>query len=177
MRQTFRVALVDHLRAHSGRVGTRLAALPREPAERWAILACIDARLHVESICALKEGDAHVLRNAGAVVTDDVIRTLVISSSLLGAREFAVIAHTGCGLLGLDEREARATVARRTGGDPAALRFLSFTDLDDHVRRQVRAITGSALLPRGAPVSGWVFDIATGTLREVVISHVGETTA
>lgn len=165
--------LVGHLRASSGRVGRSLAVLPREPARKWAVLTCIDSRIHVERLLAFTPGDAHVLRNAGAVVTDDVIRTLVISSQLLGTTEFAVIAHTGCGLLGLDEDAARRTIRERTNADGAAPPLLAFSDLELHVRDQVTRVAACPFLPRGAAVSGWIFDVPTGTLREVTIGTAG----
>ena len=165
------MTLVDHLRACSGRVGTSLARVPREPARRWAILSCLDARLQLETICDLRPGDAHILRNAGAVVTDDVIRSLVISAHLLGSDEFAVIAHTNCGMLGLDEGAARRLIASRSSADATGLRLLGFSESDAHVREQVTRIASSGLLPGDRPVSGWIFDVADGSLREIVVAR------
>ena len=167
------MSLRDHLRSASGRAGSSLAQLPREPARPWAVLACLDARMQMERLLGFAPGDAHVLRNAGAVVTDDVIRSLVVSSQLLGTREFALVAHTGCGLLGIDEAAARPTIRDRTGADTAELRLRSFTDLEAHVRAAVRRITECPWLPRHASVSGWIFDVPTGELREVVSGEVG----
>ena len=147
--------------------------LPREPARKWAVLACLDARMHIEELLALAPGDAHVLRNAGAVVTDDVGRSLVISSQLLGTREFAIVAHTNCGLLGLDEDAARRAIAERAGTDVGGLRLHSFADLERHVREQVVRVAACPFLPARAPVSGWIFDIPTGALREVDAREVG----
>lgn len=167
------MTLADHLHASSGRVADALARLPREPARQWAVLACLDARMHIEEILAFTAGDAHVLRNAGAVVTDDVIRSLVISSQLLGTREFAIVAHTNCGLLGLDEDAARRAISGRSRADTRRLRLHSFSDLEQHVREQVLRIAECPFLPAGAPVSGWIFDIPTGELREVDAREVG----
>ena len=166
------MALVDRLRAYSGRVAG-LDRLPREPARKWAILSCMDARIHLEEIGALVAGDAHMLRNAGAVVTDDVIRSLVISSQILGVREFAVIAHTGCGLLALDEPGALGMIRERTHADVSALRLGAFSDLQGHVRRQVAALASSPLLPAGCPVTGWVYDLASGRVDEVAGATTG----
>lgn len=169
------MSLREHLRAASGRAGESLARLTREPARPWAVLACLDARLHIEELLGFAPGDAHVLRNAGAVVTEDVLRSLVISSQLLGTREFAVVAHTGCGLLALDEAAAQRVISERSGADARGLRLGAFGDLERHAREQVQRISACPFLPRGAPVSGWVFDVPTGSLREVARSEVGTT--
>lgn len=133
----------------------------------------MDARLDLEEICALREGDAHMLRNAGGLVTDDVLRSLVISSRLLGTQEFAVIQHTACGLLGLDEDEARRAISRVARADTSGLRLLAFSDLEGSVREQVRRLCASPLLPPDRPVSGWVYDVAAGRLREIAVARTG----
>lgn len=131
--------------------------------------------MHLERICALAEGDAHMLRNAGAVVTDDVIRSLVISSYVLGTNEFAIIGHTGCGLLTLDDAALRDQVAKRAGAEAAsALHIATFHDLDTHVREQVGMLTGSRYFAPGLLVSGWIFDLASASLKEVVAARTGE---
>ena len=172
MRDTAAMTLREHLHAASGRAGTSLARLPREPARPWAVLACLDARLHIEELLDFAAGDAHVLRNAGAVVTEDVLRSLVISSQLLGTREFAVIAHTGCGLLGLDEDAARRTIGERARAQGRTPRLHAFGDLEQHVREQVMRIADFPFLPGGASISGWIFDVPTASLREVLTSEV-----
>jgi carbonic anhydrase len=169
------MALVDHLRAYNGRVpAAEIAHLAREPARHWAIVSCMDARLNLDEICALQTGEAHVLRNAGGVVTDDVIRSLVISSYVLGTNEFAAIAHTGCGLLTLDDREVQQAITRRTGTDASGLRLLAFHDLEAHVRDQVHALAASPFLARGLPISGWIFDLQSARLQEIASARTGE---
>ncbi|HEY6958435.1 MAG TPA: carbonic anhydrase [Candidatus Limnocylindria bacterium] len=169
------MGLREQLLAASGRAGSSLASLPREPARPWAVLACLDARMHVEDLLGFALGDAHVLRNAGAVVTDDVLRSLAISSHLLGTREFAVIAHTTCGLLGLDEEAARRTIDTHAARPQRAPRLHAFSDLEGHVREQVVRITTCPFLPTGAQVSGWIFDMPTGELREIATGEVAAT--
>jgi carbonic anhydrase len=169
------MALVDHLRAYNGGVAaSEIAHLDREPARHWAIVSCMDARLNLDEICALQRGEAHVLRNAGAVVTDDVIRSLVISSYILGTNDYAVMAHTGCGLLTLEDREVREIVARRTGVDASGLRLFAFHDLATHVRDQVRALAGSPFMARGLPVTGWIFDLQSARLEEIAGARTGD---
>ena len=175
MRDTRRMDLREQLRAASGRAGSSLASLPREPARPWAVLACLDARMHVEDLLGFAPGDAHVLRNAGAVVTDDVLRSLAISSHLLGTREFAVIAHTKCGLLGLEEEAARRTIDARSDRRGRAPRLYAFADLERHVREQVLRVASCPFLPSGARVSGWIFDMPTGELREIAAGEVAAT--
>jgi carbonic anhydrase len=142
-------------------------SLPLAPAKGVAILACMDARLHVYEVLGLQEGDAHVIRNAGGVVTDDEIRSLAISQRLLGTREIMLIHHTDCGMLTFTDEEFKQALVEDTGVEPQ-WRAESFTDLDGHVRESIAHIKQSPFVPHTDQVRGFVFDVHTGRLREVV---------
>ena len=140
--------------------------LPMPPATRVAVVACMDARLSVYGILGLREGDAHVIRNAGGGVTDDVIRSLTISQRLLGTREVILIHHTDCGMLTFKDDEVKADIEADTGlRPPFALE--AFSDLDQDVRQSVARIKASPFVPRKESVRGFVLDVRTGALREV----------
>ena len=142
--------------------------LPLPPAKGLAVVACMDARLDINRILGLEEGDAHVIRNAGGVVSDDALRSLVISHWLLGTQEALVIAHTGCGMLTFTNEDIHAKLAEEAGADASGIDFLPFPDLDDSVRASVERIRSSDLLPAGVGATGYVYDCSTGALREVV---------
>jgi carbonic anhydrase len=141
------------------------SALTAAPLTGLAILACMDARLDVEEALGLRTGDAHVIRNAGGLATDDAIRSLIVSQQLLGTDEIIVIGHTGCGLLGIDEQGLREHL-RAISGRSLDISFGSFPDLEASVREQVDRLRTHAWLKR-VPVHGLVFDVVTGGLREV----------
>ena len=141
------------------------SALTAAPLSGLAILACMDARLDVEEALGLRTGDAHVIRNAGGLATDDAIRSLIVSQQLLGTNEIVVIGHTGCGLHGADEDALRDRLAAATGRR-LPLEFGSFADLEQIVRVQVERIRTHAWLRR-VPVHGLVFEVETGRLVEV----------
>jgi carbonic anhydrase len=141
------------------------SALTAAPLSGLAILACMDARLDVEEALGLRTGDAHIIRNAGGLATDDAIRSLIISQQLLGTDEIVVIGHTGCGLLGIDESSLRERLAASSGRS-LDISFGSFADLEASVRAQVDRLRTHAWLKR-APVHGLVFDVETGGLREL----------
>ena len=142
------------------------AELPLPPAKRVAVVACMDARLNVYGALGLQEGDAHVIRNAGGVITDDAIRSLAISQRLLGTEEVMLIHHSGCGMLGLsDDRflaEVEEDAGRRPDWSPEG-----FADLDDDVRRSIARVRDSPFIPGKASVRGFVYELETGRLREV----------
>ncbi|MDX6317000.1 MAG: carbonic anhydrase [Nocardioidaceae bacterium] len=140
--------------------------LPLPPAKGVAILACMDARLHVYEVLGLQEGDAHVIRNAGGVVTDDEIRSLSISQRLLGTREIMLIHHTGCGMLTFTDEEFKQALVDDTGVEPQWAAE-AFSDLDDHVRKSIALIKESPFVPHTDQIRGFVFDVDTGRLREV----------
>lgn len=139
--------------------------LSAAPNARLAIVACMDARIDVADALGLRVGDAHIIRNAGALATEDVVRSLVVSQQLLGTQEVLLIAHTGCGLDGADEDDIRAGVRGSTGAD-TDLVFGAFDDLEGMVREQVAILREHPALRR-VPVHGLVYEVETGRLREV----------
>lgn len=141
--------------------------LPMPPARRVAVVTCMDARLHPEKFLGFAVGDAHVIRNAGGRVSDDALRSLVISYRLLGTREFIVIHHTDCGMLTFSNDDLRAKLREAPGADASAIDFLPFSDLDASVVDDVQTIKNSPLIPNDIPVSGFVFEVETGRLRQV----------
>ncbi|GAA2105222.1 beta-class carbonic anhydrase [Actinomadura alba] len=140
--------------------------LPLPPSRQVAIVACMDARLNVYGILGLREGEAHVIRNAGGVVTDDEIRSLAISQRLLGTREIILIHHTDCGMLTFSDDEFKRAIQDETGLKPAWAAE-AFTDLDEDVRQSVARIKASPFIPHTDAVRGFVFDVGTGLLHEV----------
>jgi carbonic anhydrase len=143
--------------------------LARPPRRRVAVLTCIDARIDPSRLLGLDIGDAHVLRNAGARATDDVLRSLLISTWLMGTREVLVIHHTDCGLAGTTDRSIAAQVRTAGGPDVTDFPFLSFADPEGCLREDVEAIRGLGdRLPAGVRVSGHVYDVRTGVLRQDV---------
>jgi carbonic anhydrase len=140
--------------------------LPLPPALGVAVVACMDARLSVYSILGLNEGEAHVIRNAGGVVTDDAIRSLAISQRLLGTTEIILIHHTDCGMLTFTDDGFKAGIEKETGLKPVWAAE-SFTDLDEDVRHSIRRIKASPFIPHTDSVRGFVFDVGTGKLHEV----------
>lgn len=139
-------------------------ALP--PARKLAVLACMDARLTVEHVLGLRTGDAHIIRNAGGLATDDAIRSLVISQTLLGTEEVIVIEHTGCGMLTFEDGTVRRRLADETGHE-VDLPLLPFPDLEANLRAQVERIRSHPWVKPGVPVHGLVYEVETGRLREV----------
>jgi carbonic anhydrase len=140
--------------------------VPLPPAKKVAVVACMDARLDIHDILGLQLGDAHVIRNAGGVVTDDEIRSLAISQRLLGTEEIIVIHHTDCGMLTFTDDSFRADIQKETGIKPPWSPE-SFTDLDDDVRSSIGRIKASPFIPSKDSVRGFVYDVKTGLLREV----------
>jgi carbonic anhydrase len=140
--------------------------LPLPPSKGVAVLACMDARLDVNRALGLREGEAHVIRNAGGVVTDDEIRSLAISQRLLGTTEIVLIHHTDCGMLTFTDEEFRGTVESETGVRPH-WHSEAFSDLEDDVRACIKRITDSPFIPNKSSVRGFLFDVATGRLTEV----------
>ncbi|HEV2770259.1 MAG TPA: carbonic anhydrase [Solirubrobacteraceae bacterium] len=140
--------------------------LPLPPARKVAVVACMDARLNPYGILGLTEGDAHVIRNAGGVVTDDVIRSLAISQRLLGTEEIVLLHHTGCGMLTFSDDDFRGQIAQETGVKPSWAAE-AFGDLDEDVRQSIARIQTSPFIPRKEAVRGFVYDVETGALREV----------
>jgi carbonic anhydrase len=140
--------------------------LPLPPSSGVAVVACMDARLNVYGILGLNEGEAHVIRNAGGVVTDDEIRSLAISQRLLGTTEIILIHHTDCGMLTFTDDAFKAGIEKETGIKPT-WSAEAFSDVDEDVRQSIRRIKANPFVPHTDAVRGFVFDIATGKLREV----------
>lgn len=140
--------------------------LPITPSRHVAIVACMDSRIDTFGLFGLNGGEAHVIRNAGGIVTDDVLRSLVLSQRLMGTREVILVHHTDCGLQRVQEDEFRARIAGEVGAEPP-YGFGSFTDLDAAVRSAIARVREHAFLPHRANVRGFVYDVTTGALREV----------
>jgi len=141
--------------------------LPLPPARHVAIVACMDARLNVYGLLGLSEGDAHVVRNAGGIVTQDELRSLAISQRLLGTTEIILIHHTDCGMLTFTDDAFRQSIADETGVKPTWAAE-AFTDLDADVRQNIARMHAETAIPVKDSVRGFVYDVATGALREVV---------
>lgn len=144
--------------------------LPVPPGRQLAIVTCMDARLDPAKFLGLEEGDAHVIRNAGGLVTEDALRSLVISHWLLGTQEVVVLAHTDCGMLTFSNDDLRAKLEDEAGADASDVDFRPFPDLEESVRDSVRTIRESPLLPDDLEVSGWVYDVRNGRITEVPVT-------
>ena len=140
--------------------------LPLPPAKKLAVVACMDARLDVHKILGLDEGDAHVIRNAGGVVSDDAIRSLVISQRLLGTNEIILIHHTDCGMLTFEDADFRLHIQEETGIKPS-WSAETFSNLEDDVRQSIARIKNSPFVPKKDQVRGFIYDVHTGRLEEV----------
>ncbi len=162
------MSVTDELLERNGAYARGFAsgALPMPPARKVVVVACMDARLNPYGMLGLSEGDAHVIRNAGGVVTDDVIRSLLISQRLLGTREIMLIHHTDCGMLTFKDDDVKAAVHADTGLKPH-FALEAFADLDEDVRQSVARIKASPFVPDKGSVRGFIYDVATGALREV----------
>ncbi|MGH3614780.1 MAG: beta-class carbonic anhydrase [Pseudonocardia sp.] len=162
------MSVTDDLLANNAKYAETFSApLPMPPTKNVAVVACMDARLNVYAILGLNNGEAHVIRNAGGVVTDDEIRSLAISQRLLGTREIILIHHTDCGMLTFTDDEFKKGIQEETGIKPGWAAE-SFTDLDTDVRQSISRIKASPFIPHTDQVRGFVFDVATGKLNEVV---------
>lgn len=140
--------------------------LPIPPAKKVAVLACMDARLIVGRILGLEEGDAHVIRNAGGVVTDDAIRSLVISQRLLGTEEIILIHHTDCGMVTFHDDDVKRQIVEETGLRPS-FALEAFPDAAEDVRQSIGRIRANPFIPHKDKVRGFVYDVKTGRLEEV----------
>ncbi len=144
----------------------RKRSLPISPSMKLAVVACMDARLDVHKILGLEEGEAHIFRNAGGVVTDDAIRSLVISQRLLGTQEIVLIHHTDCGMLTFRDDDVKKRIEAETGIRPA-FALEAFPELDADVRQSIARIEASPFVPKKENIRGFVYDVKTGRLREV----------
>ena len=161
------MSVTDELIENNRRWAERfdIPELSNRPVKKVAVVSCMDARFLPSRVLGIEEGDAHIIRNAGGVVTDDEIRSLAISQHLLGTEEIVLIHHTDCGLEGIDENEIRAQLREAAGVDPP-WPIEAFADVDDSVRESIHRITQSPFIPH-KNVRGFVYDVKDGSLREV----------
>ena len=142
--------------------------LPMPPARKLAVVACMDARLVPSQILGTKNGDIHVIRNAGGIVTEDALRSLLISHYLLGTQECMIINHTDCGMLTFKDEELLARLQGETGTAAVAPNhFYAFDNLEKNVRRQIQKVKSHPWIPKSVPVRGFIYDVKTGRLHEV----------
>jgi carbonic anhydrase len=161
---------VDRMLEHNQRFAASFAdgQKPMPPARRVAILTCMDARIHPAKALGLAIGDAHVIRNAGGRASDDAVRSLIISSRLLGTNEFAVIHHTDCGMLTFTNADLRSKLADEAGTDASGIDFLPFADLRQSVLDDVHTLLDTEHLDNRITVSGHIYDVATGRIETVM---------
>lgn len=145
------------------------AGLPARPTRlSLAVIACMDCRLHVSQLLGLQLGDAHIIRNAGGIVTEDALRSLIVSCHIAGTQEVLIINHTKCGMLALKDEDLAARLQQQTGKAPVVpARFYGFTDLEENVRQQIRKVRSHPWIPGNIPVRGLIYDVDTGRLSEV----------
>lgn len=143
------------------------AGLPTAPARKLAVVVCMDSRIDVFAALGLELGEAHVIRNAGGIATDDVIRSVAISQRFLGTERVALIQHTRCGMATFTDEQLADELEAETGVRPDWTG--AFTDIDDSVRRSVQRLRESPFLPHRDSVRGFVYDVETGRLREVPV--------
>jgi carbonic anhydrase len=162
------MTVTDELLANNaGYAASFEGPLPLPPAKHIAVVACMDARINVYGVLGLKEGEAHVIRNAGGVITEDEIRSLAISQRLLGTEEIILIHHTDCGMLTFTDDAFKQSIQDDTGIKPP-WSAEAFSDLDTDVRQSIARIKASPFVPKKDAIRGFVFDVATGKLAEVV---------
>lgn len=157
--------MLTHNRGYAERFD--LSHLQTPPVRKLVILTCMDSRMDLEQLLGLQVGDAHMIRNAGGLATDDAIRSLILSTHLLGTRAIAVIQHTDCGLMSITDEQFRWRLSSEMGRDASHLEFHAFRDLDGNVREQVRRIRENPFLPRNIDARGFAYEVKTGKLREV----------
>jgi carbonic anhydrase len=142
--------------------------LAMPPAKKLAVVACMDARLPVEQFLGLNNGDAHVIRNAGGIVTEDALRSLIISHYLLGTREWMIVNHTDCGMLTFKDEELLDRLQTETKANAIVPnRFHSFSNIEENVRQQIRKLKSHPWIPQNIMVRGFIYDVKTGNLKEV----------
>lgn len=144
-----------------------LGHLATPPARKLAVVACMDARLTIEPMLGLQTGDAHIIRNAGGLVTEDALRSLIISHRLLGTQTVFVIEHTGCGMLSFRDEELRQRLKQETGRDTGDLEFHAFSNLEANLRAQLEKVRETPFLPDSIDLHGFIYDVKTGKLTEV----------
>jgi carbonic anhydrase len=162
------MTVTDELLQHNAEFARSFSGgdLPMPPGKGLAVVACMDARLNVYALLGLEEGQAHVIRNAGGVVTDDVIRSLAISQHLLGTSEIVLVHHTDCGMLTFTDDEVKADIESKTGLRPH-FALEAFSDLESDIRQSIARIRHSPFVPHKDKVRGFVYDVRSGALQEV----------
>ena len=162
------MAVTDELLGHNDAYASDFdkGDLPMPPGKKVAVLACMDARLDPAKVLGLDEGDAHVIRNAGGVVSEDAVRSLVISQRLLGTEEIILIHHTDCGMLTFDDNSVKDQIEADTGLRPS-FALEAFPDVDADVRQSIARIQANPFIPKKGQVRGFVYEVETGKLREV----------
>lgn len=163
--------IFDELLQHNQEYAKRfdLGYLQTPPVKKLVILTCMDSRMDLEELLGLRIGDAHMIRNAGGLATDDAIRSLILSTHLLGTRAIAVIQHTQCGLMSITDEAFRTRLTDETGRDASHLEFHAFRDIDRNIAENVERIRQNPFLPREVQVRGYAYDVTTGALREVAV--------
>ena len=162
------MSVTDELLANNAKYAESFQGpLPLPPAKHVAVVACMDARLNVYGMLGLQEGEAHVIRNAGGVITDDEIRSLAISQRLLGTEEIILIHHTDCGMVTFTDDQFKRSIQDETGIKPTWAAE-AFSDVEEDVRQSIARIKASPFVPKKDSIRGFVFDVTTGKLNEVV---------
>ncbi|HEY7535367.1 MAG TPA: carbonic anhydrase [Thermodesulfobacteriota bacterium] len=147
-----------------------LGNLATPPARKLAVVACMDARMNIEQMLGLKPGDAHIIRNGGGAVSEDALRSLLISHYELGTQEFMIIEHTGCGLMTFKDEEMRAKLQKKTGTSAVApMHFHTFSNLEENLREQIQKVKSHPWVPKNISVRGFIYDVKTGRLNEVLL--------
>src|SRR5882762_8140579 len=159
--------LMEHNKGYAKRFN--LGHLQTPPVKKLVVLTCMDSRMDLEQLLGLSVGDAHMIRNAGGLATDDAVRSLILSTHLLGTRSIAIIQHTECGLLSITDEQMRFRLSSEVGRDASHLRFHAFTNLDSNVADQVKRVRENPFLPKGIQVRGYIYDVKRGSLREVQV--------
>jgi carbonic anhydrase len=162
------MAVIDELVRNSERYAAKFdkGDLPVPPGRRVVVVACMDARLLPHHVLGLREGDAHVIQNAGGLAKD-ALRSLVISQRLLGTNEIAVIHHTDCGMLTFQNKDVHKKVRDELGADSSGIDFMPFSDLEQSVRDDLEFLRSSPLIADGTEIRGFVFDVKSGELTEI----------
>jgi len=163
------MSVFDEILAHNAKYAETfgLGHLQTPPVRKLVILTCMDSRMDLEQLLGLQVGDAHMIRNGGGLATDDAIRSLILSTHLLGTRSIVIIQHTECGLLSITDEQMRFRLATETGKDASHLQFHAFTDLDRTTVEQIKRVREHPFLPKNIQVRGFVYDVKKGSLREV----------
>jgi carbonic anhydrase len=159
--------LMEHNKGYAKRFD--LGHLQTPPVKKLVILTCMDSRMDLEQLLGLSVGDAHMIRNAGGLATDDALRSLILSTHLLGTRAIAVIQHSQCGLMAITDEEFRSRLSSETGSDASHLWFHAFRDMDQNIAEQVLRIRQNPFLPKQIQVRGYAYDVTTGALREIPV--------